>query len=190
MTDAELRELEARWRAEPRDARAGQAALTAFRASRVDAPLDLLLGSAEWLPFVEFAHAWFRAPLGPELRYTSAELDAIERRKGVRFPPTAREWWRIAGKHPCCGAWEGGTGGARFFRPDERIIARGGLLIAELDEQTGISFIIHHSLLDQPDPEVFEHNPIADEKDYCVDRCLRTHGTIPSIIWQSVVSMA
>jgi hypothetical protein len=188
MTGAQLGQVEAQWRANADDPVVQQRALAAFRGARVDAPLDLLMRTAEWQPFIEFADGWFRAPLGAETGYCSVELDAIERRKGVRFPPTVREWWRIAGKHPCCESWgERWYGG--FFKPDDCDVSPGGLFIAELDGQTGISFVIHRTMLDQPNPEVFEHNPIADENDYCVDECLRTGGTVPGIIWQSMVSL-
>jgi hypothetical protein len=188
LSGAQFGQVEANWRANVGDPVVQQQALSAFRAARVDAPLDLLVRTAEWRSFIEFADGWFRAPLGPDTGYSSAELDTIERRKGVRFPPTVREWWRIAGKHPCCEPWEDRWDGL-FFRPDDDEVAWGDLYLAELDGQTGISFVIHRTMLDQPDPEVFEHNPIADEKDYCVDECLRTGGTVPSIIWQSMVSL-
>ena len=32
--------------------------------------------------------------------YSPQELDDFSRTLGIRFPPTLREWWRLAGRHP------------------------------------------------------------------------------------------
>lgn len=188
MARPDLQHLEARWRANPGDREYQTAALTAFRTVRVDAPLDLIVTSPDWRPFVRVAHDWFREPLARHGGYSTAELDALERDKKMLFPPTVREWWRIAGKHPCCGAWDGSWYG-HFLRPDDPEIRPDNLPLAHLDLTVGIAFVVHRVQMDQADPEVFEHNDIADPKHWFIDKSMRTGGSVPQIIWQSMLSL-
>src|SRR5256885_1927610 len=127
MPKLDFHKLEARWRADPDNTRAREVALSAFRQARVDAPLDLLRASPDWKPVIDLARTWFRRPLGPSTGYTTAELDELERSHDAIFPPTAREWWRLAGKHECCGEW-GDTFYGYLLRPDGDEIRRGNLL--------------------------------------------------------------
>src|SRR5262245_28333581 len=125
MYSVKLRQIEAQWQANPNDPKLARAALAAFREQRVDAPFELLLTSDDWLPFVEVANTWSRAPLTPDCGYSTQELDKIENR-GIRFPPTLREWWRIAGRHPCCGKWAD-TWYGYFIKPEEAHLWHGNL---------------------------------------------------------------
>ena len=78
MARPDLQQFEAWWRANPGDRECQTAALTAFRTARVDAPLDLIVSSSDWRPFVRVAHDWFREPLARHGGYSTAELDALE----------------------------------------------------------------------------------------------------------------
>jgi len=186
MSRSDLAAIEARWRATPNDETLQQASLSAFREARVDAPLDLLKTSADWRPFIDVADKWFSVPIDASTGFSTAELDAIELRTGWRFPPTLREWWRIAGKHPCCGPW-GDTWHGQFIRPDSRCVAEGDYRIAELDFQVGVALVIHGPQRHAANPQVHEHN--ATEERFARRPRSPTGASVPQIIWQLTLSL-
>lgn len=73
--------------------------LVDYRQLNEEAPIDVLLHSDEWKPFVQFMNNWYRTSLGEETGCSTAQLDEAEQKSGRRMPTAMREWYRLIGAH-------------------------------------------------------------------------------------------
>ena len=168
--------------------------LAAHRMRGEDAPLDLLLDSADWHPVISLINGWAKQPLGPGCGYAPDELDAIGRRYGLRFPPLLREWWRLAGRHPLVTADMRSVNSCLLGPEDCVRFSSGDFLMIALDDfQTESGNGILTTFLSHPDPEIFGLNTITTPNespglDWYKGKFIVTGLRIPTLIFVTLLS--
>jgi hypothetical protein len=162
-----------------------------YRSRYEDAPLHLVREA--WSPVVRLIDGWAKEKLGPGSGYSSEELDALSRKRRVQFPPTLREWWRLAGRHPF--AEPGLLPDNSFLHaPHDHSLVHGRdfLMIAVDDMQTGSGNGIHDDFLFDPDPEVHGINGIIDSNEcpdlpWYKDKYIATGLRVPTLIFTTLL---
>ena len=166
-------------------------AIDDYRNRNEDAPLHLVRET--WSPVIRLIDGWAKEKIGWSSGYSSQELDDFSRARGVRFPPTLREWWRLAGRHPFV---EVGLlpGNSEFLAPHYRwlVKCRDFLMIAVDDVQTGSGNGIHVDFLSEPDPEVHGINGITDADEspdlpWYKDKYIATGLRVPTLIFTTLL---
>jgi hypothetical protein len=147
MSDSDYREAERRWLATPDDPSARSRAVQAFRRAGRDLPFGLIVGLDRWRRIVDLVRDWDERPLAPGEGYSSAQLDAAERRLGRRLPLALREWFLLAGP--------GFAGPARTtLPPDELRLVDGRLLFAEAERLATLTWGVEAANASPEDPAV------------------------------------
>jgi hypothetical protein len=125
-----------------------------YRKRNEDAPLHLVREA--WEPVVRLIDGWAKEKIGMRSGYSSQELDDFSRTHGVRFPPTLREWWRLAGRHPFVEIGLVPGKNAKLLAPHHRwlVRCRDFMIVAVDDMQTWSGNGIHVDFLSKPDPEI------------------------------------
>jgi hypothetical protein len=129
-----------------------------YRRRNEDAPLDLVKGSDDWKPVVRLIDDWAKQPLDDESGYSSQDLDHWSETHRIHFPPTLREWWRLAGRHPFV---DPGLlpANAKFLSPQDRYLLRNDLLTIAVDDvQTWSCNGIHADFLSEANPGIHGTN--------------------------------
>jgi hypothetical protein len=162
-----------------------------YRSRYEDAPLHLVREA--WSPVVRLIDGWAKEKLGPGSGYSSEELDAFSRKRRVQFPPTLREWWRLAGRHPF--AEPGLLPDNSFLHaPHDHSLVDGRdfLMIAVDDVQTGSGNGIHDDFLFDPNPEVHGINGTIDFNEvpdlpWYKDKYIATGLRVPTLVFTTLL---
>ena len=136
-----------------------------YRRRNEDAPLDLVKESDDWKPVVRCINGWAKQPLDEKSGYSSQDLDYWSTTHRVDFPPTLREWWRLAGRHPLV---DPGLlpDHAKFLSPQDKYLFRNELLIVAVDDiQTWSCNGIHVDFLSEGDPKIHGINGTIGPED-------------------------
>jgi hypothetical protein len=162
-----------------------------YRNRNEDAPLHLVREA--WKPVVRLIDGWAKEKIGMRSGYSSQELDDFSRTHGVSFPPTLREWWRLAGRHPFV---EVGLlpGNSILLAPYDRwlVECRDFLIIAVDDVQTWSGNGIHVDFLSEADPEVHGINGITDADEspdlpWYLGKYIATGLRVPTLIYTTLL---
>jgi hypothetical protein len=176
--------------------------LSDYRRQHADAPWAVIAQSAEWTAVVNIFTIWAREKLAERHGYTSAELDAIEHERGVKFPCVLREWWRLAGKHPFVDPGLDDGGYQCFCLPSDRPLgSQNGLTLVTIDDtQSGMENGILDEFIDQPNPITHGRNKMLGAEDLKPGQSYRDEGdfiingsdgglTIPALIHATLIAM-
>jgi len=162
-----------------------------YRSRDEDAPLHLVREA--WRPVVRLIDGWAKEKIGMRSGYSSQELDDFSRTHRVRFPPTLREWWRLAGRHPFV---EIGLlpGNSMLLPPHDHwlVKCRDFLMIAVDDVQTWSGNGIHADFLSEPDPEIHGINGITDADEspdlpWYNDKYIATELRVPTLVFTTLL---
>ena len=167
-------------------------AIEGYRRRNEDAPLHLVREA--WEPVVRLIDGWAKEKTGWKSGYSSQELDEFSRKYSVRFPPTLREWWRLAGRHPFVEPGLLSRKTARLHAPHDRSLVRcrDFLIIAVDDVQTWSGNGIHADFLSEADPEVHGINGITDADEspdlpWYKDKYIATGMRVPTLIFTTLL---
>ncbi|MCX4749365.1 SMI1/KNR4 family protein [Kitasatospora sp. NBC_01287] len=112
--------------------------------------------AAAWRFIAEFAAYW-RRPLAEDDGWCAAELDAAERRLGLRLPTALREALRLVGRRD-----DLTRNHNRLLRPDELFVHEGALVFRE-ENQGCAHWGVLLADLDQDDPGTVVRPDLADK---------------------------
>jgi hypothetical protein len=162
-----------------------------YRSRNEDAPLHRVREA--WRPVVRLIDGWAKEKIGMKSGYSSQELDEFSRTHRVNFPPTLREWWRLAGRHPFV---EIGLvpGNRKLLAPHDHWLTtcRNFLIIAVDDVQTWSGNGIHADFLSEADPEVHGINGITDANEspdlpWYKGKYIATGLRLPALIYTTLL---
>jgi hypothetical protein len=162
-----------------------------YRRRNEDAPLHLVREA--WGPVVRLIDGWAKEKIGMRSGYSSQELDEFSQAHRVRFPPTLREWWRLAGRHPFV---EVGLlpENSMLLPPHDHwlVECRDFLMIAVDDVQTWSGNGIHADFLSEPDPEIHGINGITDSDEspalpWYKDKYIATGLRVPTLVFTTLL---
>lgn len=162
-----------------------------YRRRNEDAPLHLVREA--WQPVVRLIDGWAKERIGMRSGYSSEELDDFSRTHRVRFPPTLREWWRLAGRHPFV---EPGLlpDNSKLLAPHDHwlVTCRNFLILAVDDVQTWSGNGVHADFLSDANPEVHGINGITDADEspdfpWYKDKYIATGLRVPALIFTTLL---
>ncbi|MFJ3220537.1 SMI1/KNR4 family protein [Kitasatospora sp. NPDC086801] len=118
---------------------------------------ESLRGRADARALVEGFAAYWGEPLQPGDGFEDAELDAAERRLGLRLPPALREAYRLFGRR------EDLTGNHNRLLPPEGLFVLDGALVYQEENQACAHWGVLLADLDQDDPPTVGRPDLADK---------------------------